>query len=130
MARTNLNSGLERTSSGVNPFQPPNVDSAAIRRIVKHQKRLLLLFGIWFLLTMFIPLIEFHQLSYVHHLAWWHAYIGLFIPEYRSNAILYVASHLAICTVLTFVTDVVIKITLRNVVGVISLVRAKWAFFD
>lgn len=88
MARTNLNSRLEPASCGVNPFEPPNVDSAAIRRNVKHQKRLLLLFGIWFLPTMFIPLIEVPQLRYVHHLAWWHAYIGLFIPENRGLAIL------------------------------------------
>ncbi len=83
-----------------NPYEPPDTGLIENSPVVASSKTWLLTFLIFFILTLFIPVIEFRQINFVHHLPWLLAYIGL-ATEYWLTAIRYIMLHLALCAALT-----------------------------
>ena len=86
----------------INPYGPTGVGASEMRSARNRSRFMLAFFVCCFLLTIFIPIVEYRQVNYIHHLPLFIAYVGLFFPEYRVFAIFYVAGHLAFCSAVSF----------------------------
>ena len=84
-----------------NPYKPSVVGSSEIRPVENRSKYLYAFFVCCFTLTLLVPVVQYRQVNDIHHLPLFIAYVGLFFPESRVFAILYVAGHLACCLVVS-----------------------------